>query len=80
MTPETLNADTASHHGLYYRFNRFIERYLPRGLYRRAMLILIVPVLLMQTLMAGFILDRHWDNVTKILGRSLSSEIDRPAG
>lgn len=66
---------TAQTQGLYSRFNRFLERYLPRGLYPRAMLILIVPVLLMQTLMAGFILDRHWDNVTKILGRSLSNEI-----
>ncbi len=61
--------------GFYYRFNRWLERYAPTGLYRRAMLILIAPVLLLQGLMAGFILDQHWDNVTKILGRSLSREI-----
>jgi two-component system, OmpR family, osmolarity sensor histidine kinase EnvZ len=60
---------------LYYRFNRWLERYVPRGLYRRAMLILIVPVLLMQLIVAGFILDRHWDNVTKVLGRSLAREV-----
>ncbi len=59
----------------YHRFNRWLEHYAPSGLYRRAMLILIVPVLLLQTLMAGFILDRYWDNVTKVLGRSLSREI-----
>ncbi len=39
------------------------------------MLILIVPVLLMQMLVAGFILDRHWDNVTKVLARALSREV-----
>lgn len=61
--------------GLYYHFNRWLEHYAPTGLYRRAMLILIVPVLLLQGLMAVFILDQHWDNVTKILGRSLSREI-----
>lgn len=61
--------------GLYHHFNRWLERYAPTGLYRRAMLILIVPVLLLQGLMAVFILDQHWDNVTKILGRSLSREI-----
>ncbi len=61
--------------GLYYHFNRWLERYAPTGLYQRAMLILIVPVLLLQGLMAVFILDQHWDNVTKILGRSLSREI-----
>jgi two-component system, OmpR family, osmolarity sensor histidine kinase EnvZ len=61
--------------GFYYHFNRWLERYAPTGLYRRTMLILIVPVLLLQGVMAGIILDRHWDNVTKILGRSLSREI-----
>jgi two-component system, OmpR family, osmolarity sensor histidine kinase EnvZ len=60
---------------LYFRFNRWLERYAPTGLYRRAMLILIVPVLLMQLLVAGFILDRHWDNVTKVLARALSREV-----
>ena len=61
--------------GIYYHFNRWLERYAPTGLYRRAMLILIVPALLLQGVMAGIILDQHWDNVTKILGRSLAREI-----
>jgi two-component system, OmpR family, osmolarity sensor histidine kinase EnvZ len=60
---------------LYNRFNRWLERYVPAGLYRRAMLILIVPVLLMQLIAGGFIADRYWDNVTKALGRSLAREI-----
>jgi two-component system, OmpR family, osmolarity sensor histidine kinase EnvZ len=59
----------------YNRFNRVLEHYAPAGLYRRAMLILIVPVLLMQLIVAGFILDRHWDNVTKILARALSRDV-----
>jgi two-component system, OmpR family, osmolarity sensor histidine kinase EnvZ len=60
---------------LYSRFNRWLERYAPTGLLRRAMLILVVPVLLIQGLMTFFILDRHWDEVTKVLGRALSREI-----
>jgi two-component system osmolarity sensor histidine kinase EnvZ len=60
---------------LYNRFNRVLEYYLPHGLYRRAMLILIVPVLLMQLLMAYAILDRYWDNVTRVLSHSLSRDI-----
>jgi two-component system, OmpR family, osmolarity sensor histidine kinase EnvZ len=59
----------------YVGFNRFLERHLPSGLYKRAMIILIAPIVLLQTIMAGVILDRHWDNVTKALGRSLSMEI-----
>jgi two-component system, OmpR family, osmolarity sensor histidine kinase EnvZ len=66
---------TENSHSLYFRFNRWLERHAPTGLYRRAMLILIVPVLLMQLLVAGFILDRHWDNVTKVLARALSREV-----
>ncbi len=31
--------------------------------------------MLLQTIMAGIILERHWDNVTKVLGRSLAREI-----
>jgi two-component system, OmpR family, osmolarity sensor histidine kinase EnvZ len=60
---------------LYSQFNRWLERYAPTGLYRRAMLILIVPVLLLQLITTAVILDRHWDNVTKVLARALSREV-----
>jgi two-component system, OmpR family, osmolarity sensor histidine kinase EnvZ len=60
---------------VYNRFNRILEYYLPHGLYRRAMLILVVPVLLMQLLMTYAILDRYWDNVTRVLSHSLSRDI-----
>jgi len=60
---------------LYQRFNRILERYLPAGLYQRSLLIVIMPIVLLQTIMAGIILDRHWDNVTKVLARSLAREI-----
>jgi two-component system, OmpR family, osmolarity sensor histidine kinase EnvZ len=60
---------------LYFRFNRFLERHAPTKLLPRSLLIMVTPIVLLQTIMAGFILDRHWDNVTKVLGRSLASEI-----
>ena len=59
----------------YFRFNRFLERHLPTGLYTRSLIIVIAPIVLLQTIMAGIILERHWDNVTKVLGRSLAREI-----
>jgi two-component system osmolarity sensor histidine kinase EnvZ len=61
--------------GLYYRFNRFLERHLPARLYARSLIIVIAPLVVLQTIMGGIILDRHWDNVTKVLGRSLAREI-----
>ena len=62
-------------HSLYWQFNRFLERYLPAGLYQRSLIILVAPIVLMQSIMVGIILDRHWDNVTKVLARSLAREI-----
>lgn len=59
----------------YFRFSRFLERHMPSGLYYRSLIIVIAPIVLLQTIMAGIILDRHWDNVTKVLGRSLAREI-----
>ncbi len=60
---------------LYDRFNNFLETYAPHGLYGRALAIMITPVVLLQLLMTGVIIERYWDNVTKVLARSLSNEI-----
>ncbi len=60
---------------VYWRFNRFLERHLPEGLYQRSLIIIIAPMVVMQAIMAGIILDRHWEKVTQVLGRSLSREI-----
>jgi len=60
---------------LWWKFNRFLERHLPAGLYQRSLIILVAPMVLLQSIMAGIILERHWDNVTKVLARSLAREI-----
>jgi two-component system, OmpR family, osmolarity sensor histidine kinase EnvZ len=60
---------------IYDRFNAFLEKYAPHGLYGRALAIMITPVVLLQLLMGGVIIERYWDNVTKVLARSLSNEI-----
>jgi two-component system, OmpR family, osmolarity sensor histidine kinase EnvZ len=60
---------------IYNRFNNFLETYAPHGLYGRALAIMITPVVLLQLLMGGVIIERYWDNVTKVLARSLSNEI-----
>lgn len=60
---------------LYHHFNRFLEAHLPAGLYQRALIILVAPLVLLQTIMTGVILDRHWDGVTRLLARQISREI-----
>ncbi len=60
---------------LYHHFNRFLEAHLPSGLYQRALIILVAPLVLLQTIMTGVILDRHWDSVTRVLAKQISREI-----
>ena len=57
------------------RFNRFLERHLPEGLYPRSLIIVITPMVLLQSIMAFIFMERHWDQVTKRLSRSVASEI-----
>jgi two-component system osmolarity sensor histidine kinase EnvZ len=74
MTAPTA-AERISSLDIMWRFNRFLERHLPAGLYQRSLIIIIAPIVLLQSIMVGIILDRHWDNVTKVMSRSLSREI-----
>ena len=59
----------------YAAFNRFLERHLPSGLFQRALIILVAPMVLLQFIMTGLILERQWDNVTRALARSVSRDI-----
>jgi len=59
---------------LYDRFNELLEAYAPADLYRRALAIMITPVVLLQLLLAGVLVTRYLDNVANVLGRSLADE------
>ena len=59
---------------LYDRFNMFLEAYAPADLYRRALVIMITPVVLLQVLLAGVLVSRYLDNVANVLARSLADE------
>ena len=61
--------------GLYKRFNIFLEAHMPEGLFARALIIIVAPMILLQTIMTGLILDRHWENVTKVLARSFARDV-----
>ncbi len=58
-----------------WRFNRLLERHLPAGLYRRSLIIVIAPMVLLQSIMAFIFMERHWDQVTKALSKSVAREI-----
>ncbi len=62
-------------HTLWWHFNRFLERHLPEGLYPRSLIIVIVPMVILQSLMIYFVLEQHWSVVTKQLSRSVARDM-----
>lgn len=57
------------------RVGRAMNRLLPKRLYTRALMIIIVPMVLLQGVVAYVFMERHWQNVTARLSASLSQDI-----
>ncbi len=70
-----INAQGAKRRTLYWHFNRFLERHLPEGLYPRSLIIVIAPMVLLQSIMVFIIMERHWEKVTNILSKSVAREM-----
>ncbi len=56
-------------------FWSWFKNYLPRGLYGRAALILVLPVLLLQLLVSVVFIQRHFDGVTRAMTSALTIEL-----
>jgi two-component system, OmpR family, osmolarity sensor histidine kinase EnvZ len=58
----------------------FIYRRMPKGLYARALIIVIAPMIMLQSLIAFVFMERHWQTVTQRLStavvRDISAVID----
>lgn len=52
-----------------------IARYMPAGLYPRALVIVIAPVVLLQSVIAYVFMERHWQTVTQRLSSAVSADI-----
>ena len=59
----------------WWRFNRFLERHLPQDLYRRTLLIVVLPITVLLLVVIGILLDRHWEEVTKRLSKEFGREV-----
>ncbi|HRE20658.1 MAG TPA: ATP-binding protein [Rhabdaerophilum sp.] len=58
-----------------HRISRWLNRVLPKRLYTRALMIIIVPMVLLQAVVAYVFMERHWQSVTARLSASLSQDI-----
>lgn len=54
---------------------RSMARYMPKGLYPRALVIVIAPVVLLQSVIAYVFMERHWQTVTQRLSSAVSADI-----
>ncbi|WMS43679.1 ATP-binding protein [Acuticoccus sp. MNP-M23] len=61
--------------GLPPPLERWLRRRLPRRLFARSLLIIILPMLILQSVVAFVFLDRHWENMTTRLSVATATEI-----
>lgn len=57
------------------RATRWLGRFLPKGLYARSLIIIIAPVVLLQSVVAYVFMERHWQLVTRRLSSAVTSDI-----
>jgi two-component system, OmpR family, osmolarity sensor histidine kinase EnvZ len=54
---------------------RWIKGLMPTGLYGRALLIIIVPMVILQSVVAFVFMERHWNTVTRRLSAAVTQDI-----
>jgi two-component system osmolarity sensor histidine kinase EnvZ len=57
------------------RFVRSLRFYLPTGLYTRSLLIILLPMILLQGVVAAVFMERHWQLVTDRLSAAVTRDI-----
>jgi two-component system osmolarity sensor histidine kinase EnvZ len=62
-------------YGLYDRFGLWLKSMMPKGLYARALLIIIVPMVVLQSVVAFVFMERHWNLVTQRLSAGVVQDI-----
>ncbi len=72
MSASTLLAQP-SH--LFGRSARWVAGLMPKGLYARSLIIIIAPVVLLQSVIAYVFMERHWDLVTRRLSAAVTADI-----
>jgi two-component system, OmpR family, osmolarity sensor histidine kinase EnvZ len=59
----------------YTRFARWFGSLMPKGLYARSLIIIIAPIVLLQSVIAYVFMERHWQTVTMRLSSAVTADI-----
>lgn len=54
---------------------RHFKELMPKGLYARALLIIIVPMVILQSVVAFVFMERHWNTVTRRLSQAVVQDV-----
>src|SRR5258708_6399807 len=57
------------------RFNVWYKAFVPKGLYARALLIIIAPMVILQSVVAFVFMERHWNLATRHLSAAVVGDI-----
>src|SRR5205814_7747882 len=57
------------------RISSKFKSWMPTGLYARALLIMIVPMVILQSVVAFVFMERHWNTVTRRLSAAVVQDI-----
>ncbi len=57
------------------RFWRLVSLYMPKRLYARSLIIIIAPMILLQSVIAFDFMERHWQTVTQRLSQAVTRDI-----
>jgi len=57
------------------RVSHLVNGFMPKGLYARALLIIIAPMVILQSVIAFVFMERHWNVVTKRLSASVVQDV-----
>src|SRR5690606_25467609 len=60
---------------LWRRFWRIVSQYMPKRLYARSLIIVITPMILLQSVVAFVFMERHWQTVTQRLSQAVTRDI-----
>lgn len=61
--------------GPFRHVPRFVSRRTPKGLYARSLIIIIAPMVLLQSVLAFVFMERHWQTVTQRLSTAVVQDI-----
>jgi two-component system osmolarity sensor histidine kinase EnvZ len=71
----SLPSSLAKSRAAWQNFARNVADYMPKGLYARSLLIVIVPMVILQSAIAYFFMERHWQLVTFRLSTAVVQDI-----